>query len=170
MTPILIRNAAVADFDRIVELNAAVVLETSAMHLARLRHLHALAFQHRVALVDGQIVAFLLGMRDGAAYANDNFGWFAERYPQFVYVDRIVVDAAASGLGIGRRLYEDLFDRARMHGIRIVACEYNIEPPNLTSKAFHDRLGFGEVGTQHVGDGHKRVSLQVMDITEHNAP
>jgi predicted GNAT superfamily acetyltransferase len=170
MTPILMRDAAEADFDRIVELNAAVVLETSAMDRERLRHLHALAFHHRVALVDGRIVAFVLAMRDGAAYANDNFGWFAERYPRFVYVDRVVVDAAAKGLGIGRKLYEDLFERARVQGIGLVGCEFNIEPPNPASKAFHDRFGFAEVGSQHVAGGSKRVSLQVADIMEDDAP
>lgn len=161
-----VRDAAEADFDRIVELNAAVVRETSVMDIARLRQLHALARHHRVAVVDGEVVGFLLAMRDGAAYVNDNFGWFAARYPQFVYVDRIVVDAAASGTGIGRRLYDDLFDRTRLLGIGLVACEYNLEPPNPASKIFHDRFGFSEVGRQHVAGGGKLVSLQVADVPE----
>ncbi len=166
MTDLLIRDATDTDFDRIVELNAAVVLETSAMDTARLRQLHALAFHHRIAVVDGEIVGFLLAMRDGATYANDNFGWFASRYPQFVYVDRIVVDAAAAGKGTGRRLYDDLFDRARLDDIGIIACEYNIEPPNPASKVFHGRFGFAEVGRQHVAGGTKLVSLQVADVPE----
>ena len=161
-----LRDATDADFDRIVALNAAVVRETSAMALDDLRRLHTLAFHHRVATVDGTVVAFLLAMRDGAAYVNENFAWFASRYPRFVYVDRIVVDAAMSGLGIGRRLYEDLFARARAEGIGIVACEYNLEPPNPASKAFHDRFGFTEVGRQHVAGGSKLVSLQIAHPTE----
>jgi uncharacterized protein len=150
-------------------LNAAFVRETSAMDLDRLRHLHALSFHHRVAVVDRDVVAFLLTMRDGAAYANDNFEWFSTRYPRFVYVDRIVVDAAASGLGIGRGLYDDLFARSRAERIDIVACEYNIEPANPASKAFHDRFGFVEVGTQRVAGRSKLVSLQIAHITEHTA-
>ncbi|MGN6150437.1 MAG: GNAT family N-acetyltransferase [Lysobacteraceae bacterium] len=165
-----IRDATDADFDRIVALNAAVVRETSAMTLDDLRRLHALAFHHRVATVDGAVVAFLLAMRDGAAYANDNFGWFSSRYPRFVYVDRIVVDAAASGLGIGRRLYDDLFARARAEDIGVVACEYNLDPPNPASKAFHDRFGFAEVGRQRVAGGSKLVSLQIASPTEPAAP
>lgn len=170
MNHFLIRDAIDTDFNRIVALNAAVVRETSAMDLARLQQLHALAFHHRVAVVDGEVAGFLLAMRDGAAYANDNFEWFAARYPRFVYVDRIVVDAAAAGTGIGRRLYDDLFDRARRLGIDVVACEYNLEPPNPASKAFHDRFGFREVGRQHVADGTKLVSLQIAEPADAAAP
>lgn len=166
MNTFFVRDATAADFDRILELNTAVVRETSAMDAARLQQLHALAFHHRVAVVDGDITGFLLAMRDGAAYANDNFDWFASRYPRFVYVDRIVVDAAAAGKGIGRRLYDDLFDRARQLGIGTIACEYNLEPPNPASKLFHDRFGFREVGRQHVAGGTKLVSLQIAELPE----
>jgi predicted GNAT superfamily acetyltransferase len=160
----LIRDASEDDFDRIVALNDAVVQETSAMDVARLRQLHTLAWHHRVAVVDGVVAGFLLAMRDGATYVNDNFAWFATRYPRFVYVDRIVVDAAASGRGIGRRLSDDLFARSRAGGIDIVACEYNLEPPNPASKAFHDRFGFAEVGQQRVAGGSKLVSLQIATL------
>jgi uncharacterized protein len=169
MDAIHIRDAAVADFERIVAINTMFVQETSAMDIARLRQLHVLAFHHRVAVVDDQIAGFLLTMRDDAAYANDNFEWFSARYPRFVYVDRIVVAAAASGHGIGRRLYGDLFARSRANDIGIVACEYNIEPPNPASKAFHDRFGFVEVGTQRVAGGSKLVSLQITSLMEHPA-
>jgi uncharacterized protein len=169
MTVTAVRDATEGDFDRIVELNAAVVRETSAMDLARLRQLHALAFHHRVAVVDGEVAGFLLAMRDGAAYANDNFGWFSARYPRFVYVDRIVVAAAAAGTGVGRRLYDDLFDRARRLGIGIIACEYNLEPPNPASRRFHDRFGFREAGRQHVADSTKLVSLQIAEVPDSDA-
>ncbi len=163
MTVTEVRDATESDFDRIVKLNTTAVRETSAMDLARLQQLHALAFHHRVAVVDGEVAGFLLAMRDSAAYVNDNFDWFASRYPRFVYVDRIVVDAKAAGTRIGRRLYDDLFERARQLGVGVIACEYNLEPPNPASKAFHDRFGFREVGRQHVADGTKLVSLQIAE-------
>ncbi len=169
MTALSLRDALEPDFPHIVALNASVVQDTSAMDLQRLRLLHSLRFRHRVAEIDGRVVAFLLTMRDGAAYENDNFAWFSARYPQFVYVDRIVVASAAAGIGVGRRLYEDLFVDARREGIDIVACEYNLEPPNPASRAFHDRFGFREVGQQHVAGGSKRVSLQITSISEHRA-
>ena len=140
MADTILRDAVETDFARIVELNAAEVVQTSPMDLDRLRLLHGLA-----------------------AYRNDNFFWFAARYPRFLYVDRIVVDSAFSGLGIGRRMYEDLFGYARSRGIGMVTCEYNIEPPNPASRAFHDKFGFREVGSQYVANGTKRVSLQVAE-------
>lgn len=159
----IIRDAVESDFARIVALNAAEVVQTSAMDLDRLRLLHGLAGYHKVAVVDGIVAAFLLAMEDGAGYRNDNYGWFAARYPRFLYVDRIVVDSAFSGLRIGSRMYGDLFGYARSRGIPAVACEYNIEPPNHASRAFHDKFGFNEVGSQVVAGGTKRVSLQAAD-------
>ncbi|TIP69850.1 MAG: GNAT family N-acetyltransferase, partial [Mesorhizobium sp.] len=71
-----------------------------------------------------------------------NFLWFRERYPRFVYVDRVVVAGEARGRGHARRLYEDLFDHALRAGQTIVTCEVNAEPPNPASDAFHAALGF----------------------------
>lgn len=164
MADIILRDAVETNFDRIVELNAAEVVQTSAMDLGRLRLLHGLAGYCKVAVADGRVAAFLLAMEDGVDYPNDNYLWFAARYPRFLYVDRIVVDSAFSGLGIGSRLYRDVFGYARSQAIRTVACEYNIEPPNHASKAFHDRFGFNEVGSQDVANGRKRVSLQVAEV------
>lgn len=166
----LIRAATPADHARIVALNAAEVAQTSAMDEARLAELDALACAHWVAEADGAVLAFLLAMDHDAAYANDNFGWFAARLPRFVYVDRIVVDAIAAGRGVGRRLYEHLIDHARDRGIDAIVCEYNLDPPNPASKAFHDRLGFREIGQQVIGGGTKRVSMQRLDVNQGPKP
>ena len=160
MASVLLRDAAAADFERILALNTAEVAQTSAMDRARLETLAALACRFTVAEADGRVVGFLLAMDHAAAYDNDNFRWFDTRIPRFVYVDRIVVDAAAAGMGIGGKLYRDLFAHARRRGIDRVLCEYNLAPPNPASKAFHDRFGFVEVGRQHVAGGSKLVSLQ----------
>jgi predicted GNAT superfamily acetyltransferase len=161
MPPIHIEHAKHDHFGSILALNDAEVQQTSAMDLARLRTLDALASYHAVAVVDGVVAAFLLAMRDGAPYANDNYAWFAARFVRFVYVDRIVVGRPFVGRGIGRSLYEDLFAYARGQGIATIACEYNIEPPNPDSRKFHDTFGFKEIGRQWLGDHTKQVSLQV---------
>ncbi len=160
MGELILRDAVAADADRILALNTAEVAQTSAMDRARLDELAALACRFTVVEADGRVLAFLLAMDHAAAYDNDNFRWFAARYPRFAYVDRIVVDAAAAGMGIGGRLYRDLFAHARECGLERVVCEYNLEPPNPASQAFHDRFGFVEVGQQHVAGGTKLVSLQ----------
>ena len=156
-----LRPAVPTDHTAICALNLAEQQHTSPMDLARLRELDALSAYHKVICVDGRVAAFLLAMRRGAPYVNDNFAWFDSRYPDFLYIDRIVVSADERGRGLGRLLYEDLFDCARAHGIPLLACEYNVNPPNEASRQFHDRFGFREVGTQWVAQGAKQVSLQI---------
>jgi uncharacterized protein len=163
-----IRDTVEADFERILELNDAEVRQTSPMDRERLILLHRLASFHRVAIVDGVVAGFLLCMREGAAYDSDNYRWFAERYQRFVYVDRIVVAADFGGRGIGRSLYADLFTCSRLLDVRRICCEYNIEPPNPASRAFHDKFGFSEVGTQWLADGNKQVSLQLALTDRHD--
>ncbi|MFY2763162.1 GNAT family N-acetyltransferase [Arenimonas sp. MALMAid1274] len=160
-----LRDAAPADFPAILALNDAEVAHTSAMDMARLRQLHGYAGWHRVAVVDGAVAAFLLAMRDGCGYVNPNFDWFAARYPRFLYVDRVVVGAGFQGLGLGSQLYRELFEQARRQQVPVIACEYNLQPPNAASQAFHDRFGFREVGSQWLDGGAKRVSLQVAELT-----
>ncbi len=160
MNQVTLRNAEPSDFDVIVALNAAELQHTSAMDVARLRELDALACYHKVACIDGTVAAFLLAMRHDAAYANDNFGWFAARLPAFVYVDRIVVSADFARHRLGSLLYTDLFEFARAHRLPHVTCEYNIVPANEPSRRFHDKFDFKELGTQWVAGGSKQVSLQ----------
>lgn len=163
MTHIAIRDADERDFEAILALNAAEVLHTSPMDLARLRHLDGLAAYHRVIDADGVVAAFLLAMKEDSAYANANHEWFAARYPAFLYVDRIVVGDGHKGRGFGRALYDDVFAWANSRGIALIACEYNIVPPNRPSRLFHDAFGFREVGSQWLGGGAKRVSMQIAD-------
>jgi len=155
-----IRDAVESDFESIVMLNDAEVRQTSPMDLDRLRLLVRMSAYCKVATVEGQVAAFLIALREGVPYQNDNYAWFGARFPGFLYVDRVVVGAHFSGRGIGRKLYEDMFGFARSHGITTITCEYNIQPPNPASRAFHDRFGFRELGTQWVGNGTKQVSLQ----------
>jgi hypothetical protein len=155
-----IRHASATDFEAICELNFAAVEHTSPMDLARLNALAELSCYHRVACIEGQVRAFLLAMRRGAAYENDNFNWFARKYADFIYIDRIVVSAASRGLRLGSLLYEDLFHYARDNAVPVVTCEYNLSPPNEPSRLFHDKFGFKQQGTQWVADHTKFVSLQ----------
>jgi predicted GNAT superfamily acetyltransferase len=164
MTDIAIRNAIAAHHSAIVALNLGEVSHTSPMDESRLAALDAVACHHRVATVDGRVAAFVLAMQHGCGYANENFNWFAARFDAFLYVDRIVVGAAHRGLGLGSRLYDDLFDFARSRDIPRIACEYNLVPPNEASRTFHERFGFREVGRQWLANGSKQVSLQVAEL------
>lgn len=160
----LIRDAGEGDDAAIVALNTAEVRHTSPMDADRLRQLASLSAYRPVAELDGRVVAFLLAMRAGADYRNDNFAWFTARYRDFLYVDRIVVDAAAQGHRLGSRLYAALFAFARERGIPRITCEFNVVPPNEPSRLFHARHGFVEAGRQWLDDGRKQVSMQVAEL------
>ncbi|MBN8734939.1 MAG: GNAT family N-acetyltransferase [Xanthomonadales bacterium] len=156
-----IRTIVESDFPAILRLNEAEVEKTSAMDPDRLAWLLGMSAYGKVTTLDGQVAAFLIALREGTAYDSDNYLWFASRLPSFLYVDRIVVNARFSGRGVGSRLYDDLFAFARSQGVATLACEYNLDPPNPASRAFHDKFGFRELGTQRVAGGTKKVSLQV---------
>jgi uncharacterized protein len=157
---ISIRDVQKKDHPSITRLNDSVVEHTSPMDLERLSHLASLAACFRVAVSEDRVVAFLLAMKNGVPYQNDNYRWFASRYSSFLYIDRIVVDGEFQGCGVGTRLYRDIFLYARQKGIPTVTCEINAVPPNKGSAAFHTRLGFNEVGSQWVCEGKKKVSMQ----------
>jgi len=163
MRDIVVRDATADDFAAICALNLADVEHTSPMDLARLGALAGLSCYHKVACSEGRVLAFLLAMRSGAPYENDNFDWFARRFKDFLYVDRIVVSSASRGLRLGTLLYEDLFQFARANDIARVTCEYNISPPNEPSRRFHGKFGFEEQGTQWVAGHTKKVSLQAAE-------
>lgn len=160
----IIRPATPADFPAILALNEASVHFLAPMDRARLLALDAASSYHRVVEHDGQVLAFLLVFREGAGYDSPNYRWFAARHPRFLYIDRIVVSADARGLGLGPRLYEDLFAFAAQADVGMLCCEYDLEPPNPGSARFHARFGFHEVGQQRVAEGKKAVSLQVLPL------
>ncbi len=105
------------------------------------------------------LVGFVIGMHSGADYASENYRFFDARSSDFLYVDRIVIDAERRGAGIGRALYEAVFDLARTGRLREVTCEVNLNPPNPESLAFHARLGFTRVGEQETKNGSVTVAL-----------
>jgi len=159
-----IRAAQLADFPAILTLNDESVRFLSPLTAERLEALHRSAAYHKVVEANDKIAAFLLAFREGAPYDSPNYLWFAERYPRFLYIDRIVVAPSHRGAGFGAMLYDDIAAFAARTGAPWLTCEFDIDPPNPASMRFHERMGFGEVGTQTIGGGKKRVSLQARAI------
>lgn len=161
-----VRGMQPGDFARVLQLNHAAVHFLSPLDDARLAALHGMAACRRVG-VDGagQVRAFLLALREGAAYDSPNYRWFVQRHPQFLYVDRIVVADTHQGRGLGRMLYGELLAFARASGVATVTCEIDTDPPNPRSLRFHAAIGFRTVGTQCVGASRKRVALQALDMS-----
>ncbi|HSM94596.1 MAG TPA: GNAT family N-acetyltransferase [Rhizomicrobium sp.] len=144
----ILRPATKADWPSILVLNEESVHFLSPMDEAKLAQWSAAASYLRVVVQGGRLAAFLLGFRKGDDYAGVNFAWFATRYDDFVYVDRVVVAADFRGQKLADLLYDDVEAFARAHGIPRVTCEVNVEPPNPVSLRFHERRGFREVGRE----------------------
>lgn len=143
------------DLRAVLALNNAHAAETSELTLAELKALVGTAFS--AAGVEGGAQAFLIACDETAAYDSPNYLWFRDRYPRFVYVDRVIVAPEARGRGLARLLYEDLFEKAGASGRALVACEVNLVPPNPASDAFHAALSFEEAGRAEIHGGAKTV-------------
>lgn len=157
---IQVRPATPADFDSILRLNSEWEHVTSRLDLDSLTRLHESAEYHRVCEQGGRVVAFLLALGPGVEYNSPNYRWFDAADDDFIYIDRIVVDAECQHSGLGSVLYDDLLAHARQRRVSRLVCEVDVEPMNEVSDRFHARRGFVEVATQWVAGGSKRVSLR----------
>ena len=143
------------DFRRLLDLNNEFEAETSRLTDESLRELVGQAC-HASCVVPGPS-GMLIALDETAHYVNDNFSWFSSRFDRFVYVDRIIIAAAAQGRRLANRLYEELFEEARGSGQVRIVCEINSDPPNPKSDAFHARLGFEPIGEAVLADRGKTV-------------
>lgn len=152
--------------DAILDLNNRHATELSWLEREELAALTAKSFHCRIigAPETDEVAAFLMSFEQDADYGSPNFHWFKMRYPRFVYVDRVVVDPVARGRGHARRLYEDLFDVARVRGQALVTAEVNADPPNPASDAFHTAMDFAPVGEADIHGGAKTVRYYVRSL------
>ena len=162
---VVIRKAEEKDYPFILRVNEENVEVLAPMSAERLGQFAEFSELFLIAEVDGQPAAFLIALREGVSfYDSENYLWFSQNYQQFLYVDRIVVDAPYRGYNIGRKLYQTVFDHARATGIPFVTAEIDIEPYNESSLNFHKTMGFREVGVQSVRNNSIKVSLQEAHI------
>lgn len=147
-----------ADADAVLRLNLDSVWALSALDsdaLDRHRESAALAL---VCEVEARIAAFALAYAPGASYGSINYRWHADRFDDFVYLDRIAVDPAFRRRGIAGAMYDVAETTAQPHG-RMV-CEVYSEPPNVASLAFHAARGYREIGHLLQHNGSKCVMLE----------
>lgn len=147
--------------EALLALNSAHEVELSPLTAIRLARLVKTAF---AAWRIGEADALLIAFDQAADYDSPNFLWFRDHYQTFVYVDRVVVATSARGHGHARRLYEGLFAAAEQAGHSRIVCEVNSDPPNPQSDAFHEKLGFAEVGAAHLPDRGKQVRYLVRQV------
>ena len=164
MEQINFRDARQEELPLLLELNQSNLPHVGAISLSEMQHLHQQAIYFRIAEWERRLAGFLVAFDTRADYGSLNFLWFKKRYPDFVYIDRIIIAAEARRKGIALALYRDLENFAKQQDIPLMTCEYNLRPPNDISKLFHENYGFSEAGTQETENGKKTVSLQIKQI------
>lgn len=133
-----------ADAAAVLALNQAALDAVTPLDADRLDQLVALAAQVSV-IVDGDVVAgFAMVFAPGSSYDSANYAWFAARYDDFRYLDRVVVAPTHRRRGVGTTLYDHLEASATRSGR--MALEVYVEPPNVASLAFHHARGYAEQG------------------------
>lgn len=137
MKNVEIREIEARDYAEVLRINESVVDTMSPMDSIRLGELLSYCSYAKVALVDGKIAKFILAMKEGGRYQNENYTWFSERYETFLYVDRVAVSPEYIGQGVVPVLYRNLLEYARANSTANIVFEINIIPLNEQSVAFH---------------------------------
>mgnify|MGYP001215436728 FL=1 len=151
------------DLPRVVDLNQDALPAVSSITLDDTIHFLEIVDYFRVIKINSNIIGFLIALTPGKDYQSPNYKWFEKQYSQFMYVDRIVVDPAFQGQGLGWGFYDDLKIFCQRY-TPIITCEVNLKPKNDESLLFHKKYGFEQVGTQEIDGGKKEVSLMVYKI------
>ena len=157
-----IRDVQEHDLDRVLALNNNAGPGILPIDAARVRRLYEMAAYFRVAEIDGHMAGFLIALTPDATYDSLNFRWFQSHYPDFVYIDRIVIARTYRGHGLGRVFYADVQGYAEVRSPRL-CCEVFLDPRDDVSVLFHGTYGFRESGQQVLPSGH-RVSLLVKEL------
>jgi predicted GNAT superfamily acetyltransferase len=149
---VIIRDLTPADLDAAWAINQANTPAVGDVSREKLAWIVDMASMSLVAEVQGAVVGFCIVLPPGTEYTSVNYRWFCERYDSFVYLDRVAVDEAARGAGIGASLYAEV-ERRAAGTAELFTLEVNLRPRNDGSLRFHDRLGFVEVGQQETDYG-----------------
>lgn len=111
--------------------------------------------EHALVVGDDVVKGFCITFPSGLELdLGVNYAWFGERYPDFVYLDRVVIDAPHRSQRLGEALYREVERRIIEDGTTsLFTCEVNLRPRNDGSLRFHARLGFEQVGEQESKPG-----------------
>lgn len=160
---IVIRDVREHELDAVLALNNNAGSAILPLDAERLRYFYDNAEYFRIAERDGALAGFLVGFGSGSSHDSSNFAWFAERYPAFFYIDRIVVASRRRGGGVGRAFYADTQSYAELRYPHI-ACEVFLDHGADAALLFHGSFGFREVGQNTMADVDVRASMMLKDL------
>ncbi|MEO6517683.1 MAG: GNAT family N-acetyltransferase [Pseudoxanthomonas sp.] len=160
---IVIRDVREHELDSVLALNNNAGLAILPLDSAKLQRFYRQAEYFRIAERDGNLAGFLVGFGAGADHESSNFSWFRERYPNFFYIDRIVVASRRRGGGVGRAFYADVQSYAELRYPQL-ACEVFLDHGADPALLFHGSFGFKEVGQNQMPDTDVRASMLMKEL------
>ena len=160
---IAIRDVQEHELDSVLTLNNTAGPAILPLDMARLRYLYETAEYFRVAIRDDILSGFLVGFGSHAQHDSSNFAWFRQHYPDFFYIDRVLVASRRRGGGVGRALYADVQSYAELRYPQL-ACEVFLEQGAEHALLFHGSSGFREVGQNLMPEHDLRAAMLMKDL------
>ena len=114
---------------------------SSLGNLKKLEELIELSTFGSFLVFQKEICAFIVCMRENLSYESPNYKYFQKKYKKFLYIDRIGVKKGYENKGFGSFMYKNIFENYISEQLTICA-EANIEPINIQSLKFHEKMGF----------------------------
>ena len=140
-------DLSIAELDNIYKINQANVPEVGSIaNVSEFQKLLFMGSFNLIAKIDDEVIGYIVCFRDKSAYGSINYKFFSETISKFLYIDRIAIKDTYRHQGIGKKIYEQVFNKANELGLPVV-CEVNTRPLNEPSLKFHRKLGFTECGT-----------------------
>ncbi|MBB6565232.1 GNAT family N-acetyltransferase [Kribbella sandramycini] len=157
-----IRPLTPADYAAVLALNETATGLVDPLGLDRLDWLRLIAAHAVVVEQDTRPIGFVLTFTPGSAFDGLEFNWFTTTYAdRFLYIDRIVIDAAFRRQGVATAVYRAIeraahpFDRAVTH--------HRTHTPDPAAQAFHQSRAYTPLTTHHRPDA-TEVTLLSKDL------
>jgi len=120
----------------------------SVEKLKELLHMSSLIL---VARINNEIIGFVLCLKAGTAYKSLNYKFITKKAKKFIYIDRVAIKNRHRRSGVGKSLYEIIFNYSEKFELPIY-CEVNTKPKNQPSLDFHKKIGFFKIGSKDFKD------------------
>ena len=137
------------DILSIYSINQANTPEVGSLESTeKLRELLNMSSLVLAAKTNNEIIGFVACLEAGAAYTSLNYKYISKKAKKFVYIDRIAIKKQYRRSGVGKSLYEIIFNYSEEFELPIY-CEVNTKPKNQASLDFHKKIGFFKIGSKN---------------------
>ena len=127
-----VRDLRADEYGAALAINEANTPAVGSLDGERFQHLVG---QCSIALAaevgEGDLAGFCLVLAPDADYGSVNYAWFAARYDDFAYLDRVAVDERHRDRGIGTALYAEVERRTTARSFLL---EVNLRPRPVSVK------------------------------------